>query len=357
MSFLSNFFNNVREKSTLYIDISADSVAGAYAHYKEGELPTLLYTRRFPIEIRTEEPHERAMLRALEMLGSTLISEGAPVLLRAAGHGRADTILVSIDAPWQNTSVRTERFERKTNFLFTKSMVTTALEKTRSVPEGKSLADESIIGTILNGYEIRDPYGKKVHRVEMVILTSFIDKQITNGIASLLQKLYHAERVLLIAGSSLRYQAMLKVFPHERDALILDVAGSLTSIALVRKGFLVAVVEVSSAYTATVWAEHVRSELAQLAQHYPLPRTIFLLAREPEIVSLREKLDAANLGKFWLSENPPKIVAVLASHLSGLVRQATTTRPDLQLLLMALFGEHRSRGEKLDVHMSSRLAP
>jgi hypothetical protein len=345
MNFFTNFFRGTSAKSAIFIDISADSVAGAYAHYKEGELPVLLYTRRYPIEIRKDEPHERAMLRALEILGSTLIREGAPALLRATGSGRTDTILVSIDAPWQKTSVRTERFEKKTSFVFTKNMVATALEKTSVVPPGKFLADESIIGTILNGYEMRNPYGEKVHRAEIIILTSFIDEKVARGIATLMQNLYHVERILLISGSSLRYQAMLKVFPHERDALILDAAGSLTSIALVRKGFLVAVVEVPSKYSTASWAEHIGSELATLAQQYPLPRTIFLLAREPEIAFLQEKLSAADMSKFWLSDNPPKIVGVLSSHLAGLTRQTTTTPPDLQLLLMALFGKNRTFDE------------
>lgn len=357
MSFFTDFFHDARVTSTVFIDISADSVAGAYVHYKNTEPPALLYTRRFPIEIRKDEPHEQAMLRALGLLGSTLIREGAPVLMRAVGSGRVDTILVSIDAPWQKTDVRTESFERKTPFIFTKSMVTTALEKTSIVPQGKFLADESIIGTILNGYEIHNPYGKKIHRAEVIILASFIDEKVATGIATLLQSLYHAERVLLIAGSSLRYQAMLKVFPHERDALILDVAGSLTSIALVRKGLLVAVVEVSSVYTADSWAKHVGSELDKLAQRYPLPRTIFLFAREPVMDSLRKKLEAVNLGKFWLSDNPPKIVTVLASHIVGLIRQVTTTRPDLQLLLMALFGQQSSLEESVDTHRSSTLIP
>lgn len=355
MSFFTNFFHGTRARSLVLIDISADSVAGAYAHYKDGELPTLLYTRRFPIEIRKDEPHERAMLRALEILGTTLIREGVPVLTRVIGHGNADSILVSIDAPWQQTSIRNERFERKSPFVFTKSMVNTALEKTSVAAPGKFLADESIIGTILNGYEMRDPYGKKVHRAEIIVLASFIDEQVAINIATLLQKIYHTPRMRLIAGSSLRYQAMLKVFPHERDALIFDAAESLTSIALIRKGLMIDVVEVPGRYTHESWVENIGSQLGELAQHYPLPRTIFLLARESETTSLRDRLDGANLGKFWLSNNSPKIVAVLASHLAALIRQVAAAPPDLQLLLMALFEQDRSSEEKLDTHRVSPL--
>ena len=355
MSVFTNVFHRTRTRSVILIDISADSVAGAYAHYKDGELPTLLYTRRFPIEIRKDEPHERAMLRALEILGTTLIREGSPALARAIGHGNADSILVSIDAPWQQTSIRNERFERGTPFVFTRSMITAALEKTSVAAPGKFLADETIIGTILNGYEMRDPYGKKVHRAEIIVLASFIDEQVAIAIATLLQKIYHAPRMRLIAGSSLRYQAMLKVFPHERDALIFDAAESLTSIALIRKGLMIGVVEVPDRYTHESWVENIGSQLSELAQHYPLPRTIFLLARESETASLRERLNGAHLGKFWLSNNSPKIVAVLASHIAALIRQVTAAPPDLQLLLMVLFEQDRSVEEQLDTHRASTL--
>ena len=241
MNFFVNLFRSKRAESVVLIDIGGSSVAGAYAHYKENQPPALLYTRRVPIELREGEAHERAMLRALKVLGDILIREGAPTLARATGEGTVDLILVSVDAPWQETSVRTENFERETPFVFTKSMVAKTLEKNHIVVPEKLLGDESIIGTILNGYETTDPYGKKVHRASLVILTSLIDKNIAEGILSIIQSLYHTKRILPIAGSSLRYQVMRSVFPHERDALILDATGPLTSIMLVRKGLFMAV--------------------------------------------------------------------------------------------------------------------
>ncbi|MDO8566781.1 MAG: hypothetical protein Q7R58_01360 [bacterium] len=342
MSFFRNIFSPVHAESLVLIDISAGSVAGAYASYTEGEAPSLLYTRRLPIEVRKDEPHELAMLRALEILGEALIREGAPTLTRATGSGRANTILVSVDAPWQETRVRTEHFERETPFTFTKRMVATVLEKTSVIAEDKVLADESITGTILNGYETREPYGKKTRRASIVILTSLIDKKISMGIAEILRKLFHTKNILSIAGSSLRYQAMRTAFPHERDALILDAIGPLVSVALVRKDLLVAVIELADAVRTDVdsWVQKVASEFTELAKEYPLPRTIFLLAQEQDSSSLEQTLHDAKLGELWLSNTPPKIVPVRAGHITGLVRQVTTSPPDLTLLLMTLYWQH-----------------
>src|SRR3989344_7982612 len=219
MSFFSKIFHPIRTESLVLIDVSAGSVAGAYARYKEGETQSLLYTRRVTIEIKGKEEHELAMLRALKELGDVLIREGAPVLARNTGSGSANSILVSVDTPWQETKIRTERFERETPFTFTRSMVATALEKMSIKTPGKSLADESIIGTILNGYETREPYGKRVHRASVIILTSLIDEKISGGIAATLRSLFHTKNIFSITGNSLRYQAMRTAFPHEHDAL------------------------------------------------------------------------------------------------------------------------------------------
>jgi len=276
MGFLKDFFHTKekRSESVVLIAISAESVAGAYVRYVKGETPVLLYTRRLPIEKHAGEPHETAMFRTLKILGDELVREGAPVLLRATGSGAAEAVLVSIDAPWQETSARTESFERTTAFTFTESMVATALEKTRvTVPE-KRLIDESIISTILNGYETHNPYGRSVCRASVVALTSLIDETIADNIEAVLRGLFHTKNIRLIAGSSLRYQAIHAAFPHGQSA---------------------------------------------------------------SINAFQQAFEAAQDGKLWTSGNPPKIIPVLPSHLSGLIRQETATPPDLQLLLMALY--------------------
>jgi hypothetical protein len=343
MSFISHLFHNEKKtESVVLVDIGTNSVAGAYAHYREGELPVLLYSRRLSVEARENEPPEAAMLRALQTLGEALIREGAPELARVTGSGSIRAVLVSIDAPWQKASVRIEHLEQEDSFIFTKSLLTKMLEKKSAVTPGKMLADESVIGTILNGYETNDPYGEKAHRASVIILTSFIDENVANSVLSTFRGLYHTKRVLPIAGSSLHYQAMRQAFPHDHDMLIVDATGPATSIALMRKGFFVSIIDIADRTASDSWTSGVAKELIELSKNYPLPRTILLLAQESEIPSLQHMLDAAELGKLWLSDNPPKIVPVLASHIAGLVQQTYAAPSDLPLLLMALFYQHRA---------------
>ena len=211
MSFVS-FFNKKRTDSIVLIDIGATSVAGAYVRYTPGEQPTIIHTRRLPVEVRGGEPKGQAMIRALKVLGDDLLHDGAPILVHESGSGKIDGILVAIDAPWQKTTVHTEQFEQNMPFTFTQHLVLAALEKSNVVPEGQVLADESIIGTILNGYETRDPYGKQAHRASISILTSYINERITKEIYAILRSLYHTKNITFIASSSLRYQVCERYF-------------------------------------------------------------------------------------------------------------------------------------------------
>lgn len=326
-------------ESAVLIDVGTHTVAGAYAHVaKAGDAPTIVYEKSVQVEFREGELQEQAMLRALRTLGEMLLREGAPALARVSGSGRAGDIIVSINAPWQKTSVRSEYLEEKKPFVFTKHLVDAVIEKTSVKPPGKLMVNESVIGTILNGYVTADPFGKEAHRAEIVIVTSIIDEPVANAIIEVLRGLYHTRHIKSIAGNSLRYQAMRAAFPHERDALIVDVTGPLSSIALIRKDLLMTIVQIGDGLaTVEAWIQQVITELIEVSRRFPLPRTIFLLAREPEVAPLQKALSSANLGELWLSENQPTVVPVQASHLATLVRRTSAGTPDLLMLLMALY--------------------
>lgn len=322
------------------IDIGAGSVAGAYVHLPEGELPLVLYSRRLLIEPRIEEPAEAAMLRTLERLGEMLVREGAPALLRATGSGSAESVLVAVDAPWQETQMRIEVFEDKRPFVFTKSILNDALLRESVAPAHKILIDESVVGTTLNGYEVANPYGKRTSRAQVIILTSFIEEQVGRALAGQLQSLYHTREIVLISGTSLRYQAIRAIFPHDRDCIILDALGPEIAIALVKNGLLVASVDMPDGEAGSpLWVQEVTETLGKLAKQHPLPHTIFLLAREEGAERLKSILSSADLGRLWLSDDPPKVVPVLASHLASFTRLTTDASPDLVLSLIAMYAK------------------
>jgi len=144
---------------------------------------------------------------------------------------------------------------------------------------------------------------------------------------------------------------MRSIFPHEHSAIIVDAFGPLISIALVRKDFLVAVAEVpnmNAENNSSAWLRKLVDEFVGLSERYPLPRTIFLLAPESKISALNKVLFSPTLSGLWLSDNPPSIVLVPASHISGHVKLTETASPDLQMLLMAIYYQNRAASVDAD---------
>lgn len=338
MALFDALFRKREGKTVALIDVSPDSVAGAYVHYQAGAVPLLVYTRRLPVEHRQGEPLEDALLRALDVLGEALIREGAPAVLRATGSGSAHEAVVAIDAPWQEVRVRTESIEREKPFTFTESLVHTVLARTRTDVPDKVLADERIIGSKLNGYETRTPYGKEARRASVTILSSYIDQRVVDAVAARTRQLFHMRSVRTVATCALRSEAVRIAFPHQPDALLLEVSSVAISLVLIQDGSFAAVSTILRNPNATHWVHDVLAQFAEIAKRFPLPRTIFLVAPEDKVGALRNALPPAELAALWLSDNPPTIVSVLPSHVAGLVNLCASAAPDLPLLLMALYG-------------------
>ncbi|MFZ2500632.1 MAG: hypothetical protein WAW90_01435 [Minisyncoccia bacterium] len=338
MSFLKNFFYTKKQtKSVVLIDIGNDSVAGAYAHYQEDCAPNLLYTQHFSIEVRGDETHENALLRTIQTLGNDLIREGAPTLARITGSGSADSILVSIDTPGQETAVHTEHFEAKDPFTFTKNMVEERLKKSAVTISDKQIIDESVIETTLNGYTTNSPYGKKVHRSSATIFTSLAPAETALNIRSTIERLFHTRNVHLISGVSLRYQALRDVFPHEHNAIILDTTSVLsTSIALIRKNMFVTMTSLTVPLSDEAWMSSIMSELESIAEQHPLPQTIFLLSRDSDIFPLRQKMAVTPFARCGYLKTPPKIVPMIKGMIRVSTSHANTDLSNTTLLLMAL---------------------
>lgn len=340
MSFLNALFGKGKTHRCALFDINAGSVGAAYAVVPAGELPQLIYTLRLPIEMRTTESPEEAMERTLAKAGKQLVHEGAPILFRATGSGSADVVLASIAAPWQEMSIRTERVIEKKPFVFTKSVRDQMLSKAISVAPDRILVDESSLGTVLNGYVVQDPFGKKVTHADLVVLTSTLAKEVASIVGQVLQTLFHTKEILFIAGASLRYQVICSIFATEKNYLILDANGPDVSVALIRNGVMVATRDLKGVVRSEKrWVEEVRIALRELAEEYPLPRTIFLVAPERKRDSLKETLSGPHFESLWLSDVPPYIITLTPSHFDAFAKHVSMSEPDLPLLLMTLHAE------------------
>ncbi len=370
-------FKKPEQRSVALIDIGSASVGGAYAHFETLSAPTIYYTARVPIDVREGETCEAGMLRALEVLGHLLVNHGAPVLREVTGSGRIDSVVAAVAAPWQETKILVGSKQAEKPFTFTKGMLD-EIAGTCAVDTGaRARCQNSIIATILNGYDVAEPFGKRAKRADLVILSSSLEEKVAHDIEQMLRKLFHVNDVTLTAFAPLSYAVIRDMFPHEKDFLIIDVEGEATDLAFVKRGLLTDIATVPQGTNALVsaisrghttitegttgvidmgrnqrfadmvgkmeeaWLCGIEEALKKFASRHALPRTVFLLAEDETRGFLERIVNAQKLHSLWLSDEPRSVIPLTPAHIAQYVQTRGAAEGDLFLAMMALYENKR----------------
>jgi len=363
-------------RSVALIDIGSASVGGAYAQYKDGEQPVIYYTARVAVEPRGGESITDSMLRSLSFLDRLMVEEGAPALRRETGSGHVEEVIVSVAAPWQETVITTTRIEEKHPFTFTHHHLELA-GKGAPVGKDKVRSGRTVIASILNGYETSNPFGKRATRADLIVLTSTIDKAALRLITSALRRTFHTSAVTVTAFAPVSYTVFRDLYPHQKDFIVLDVSGTGSDIAFVKRGLLAdthaipyGLHDLSQALRKAgqrahlgaediidpaanssfakeaesireVWLESLREAFAAFSKNQALPRNVFLLADQDSREYLKRLLEGSNLGTLWLSDEPLTVLALTPANLALYVKTRGLGEGDLFLAVLALFAARR----------------
>jgi hypothetical protein len=370
------FGSGPKTESIALIDIDSTSIGAAVSVHTKGSLPTLIYTNRISIQRRDHEEHVDAMLRVLAEISDDLVIRGSPIVRQQTGSGRISRIIASIGAPWQKTLVRVQSVSKTKPFAFTHALLSELVQKAVDVPEGYEKYDESVISTMLNGYDIPHPFGKHALRADIVILSSLLEKEAATKVEKLLRKTYHTHALTLTAFAPIAYSLLRNLFIHEKDFLVLHISGESTDVAFMKQGQLVdtlsseqgiqglerlvqdkankshvgALIDAArnGTYESSVreaekeWLTMIRSTLSSLAEHHPLPRTVFLLADAGSRMYLAQLLDAPEIRSLWLSDDPLRIVPIQPSHLAPFIQVRGEAEGDISLGLLGLFANRNT---------------
>ena len=366
-------FGKSQKRSAALIDIGSASVAGAYAHFEAGSPPTLYYTARVPIETREGENCDQSMQRSLEVLGHILINHGAPVLRQATGSAHIDSVITTVAAPWQETSVHVESKQEEKSFVFTHQLLEDMVREAPKEKPGRTTSRHSVVATILNGYDVAQPFGKKAKRADLVILSSTLEEKVSTSIERMLRKLFHTSDVTLTAFAPLSYAVLRDMYPHEKDFLIIDVEGEATDLAFVKRGLLTDVASIpqgTNALLAAVsrghaaitedsigvidtnrnakfadmvgkleekWLCDISDALKEFSARHALPRTIFLLSDENTRGYLERLVNTKKLHSLWLSDEPLSVISLSPKHIAKYVQTRGSAEGDIFLAMMALY--------------------
>lgn len=223
-------------KPVLIADIGDASLAVSLARLAPHTAEILLSIRAtLPIEERTKEQTIAAITKLLEetvakVLAAPMPDGGSPI--------PPHEIYAVMRAPW--TRFRTA----KTEEIFPESRVITAEiiaaegKNALDAPaelDAASILEAGVLQVFLNGYPTDSPVGKRAQSIGVVAYQSDLDGSIATSVRSAFGKIVPGRTPTFYSGMRALLAVMHEYLPDAHRFLLIDVGGSSSSCAVVRK--------------------------------------------------------------------------------------------------------------------------
>ncbi len=368
-------FGGNESKSVLLVDVSSSSARAAYASVR-GKGPVVLHHAvRVPMEIGDEAASTATMLRTLDATLRELRDKGAPILHKRTGSGSVSAAYVTVGGPWQDAGIRIETVGDGKPFTFGAELLDRA-KKNGEVPKGRIRSEESVLATILNGYETTEPVGKRAKSAEIVILTATIDEEAASMMRKAVGSFTDHKDVRFATFASLIHESVAGLFPHEKDYLGLRVSGEASELLFVKHGTPLASVSIpcglnefsraaqkfgmtgfpgddaidhaaipglqeEMAAANKKWAGAIAGCLKDFTAAHALPRTLFLVTDPEARAFIHKALDVPDIHALWLSDDPLSVITLEPSHFSSAVGGEPGATDEVQINMLALVARHR----------------
>jgi hypothetical protein len=350
------FGSKEKTKSLVLVDISSSSVGAAYARTTPNGPTVLVHSVRAPIAASSTDISTELMLRTLDGVLRDLRQNGAPALHKLSGSG---------------SEIHIETLVEEKLFTITETLLLEAKKKIKT-PEGYYRSEESILGSVLNGYETPEPVGKRAKRAEIIVLSATIKEETAKLLRSTLGTFSSLHAVNFTELPSLIARAAKTVFPHEKDYLALRVSGEATELVLVKHGFPIFIatvptgldafrhaaqengfssfpdggdsidrtksvgLDIKLADTERRWVSALITHLSTFTEKHALPRTVFLITEEHAGAFLRRVLDAPDMHALWLSDEPLAVIRLESKQFNTNVVYAHEDSDDVVLSMLGL---------------------
>lgn len=232
-----------KEKIVAIFDIGTSVVSGALVSIPVGkaERPVILHTARSPIPVQDEFDFKRFFQLVLASLERT-----ARAL--ATHHGTTpEHSYCFLSSPWYASQTRTINFARPKPFPFTKKFATELIDKDLKAFESTylknyaeigspvTLMENKIIEIKLNGYKAPDPFGKRASSLAMHLYFSMSSRALLESLEHVLHRSLH---IAPVSFHSFAFASFVigKEATDTEDFLLVDIAGEMTDVSIIKEG-------------------------------------------------------------------------------------------------------------------------
>ncbi len=241
---ISMSFFSPKAELSLVFDIGSSSVGAGLVRIRRGETARMIHCVREFIPHQEKIDPDRlflGMIEALKRAHQKIVTESAS---RLAGtgfrHVSVRRIFCSFASPWSVTRTKTLSVKRERPFTFTHQFLDSLmLEAEEDFKKGAlSVIERRIIGTRLNGYDIKNPFGKRVREAEVSYFTGVVPKSVLYKTLEIFHSLSHSKYVKTCTFPLIAYSGLADVFPGQNDFICARIGGEISDVFIVEDGII-----------------------------------------------------------------------------------------------------------------------
>ncbi len=238
----SLFQNKKKENTIIILDIGSASIGSAVVLIKDGKMPTVLYSIRERIEIKSDVDFSRFISLMLSTLESVLVK------MSKEYEVSSKNIFCILSSPWYTASTHFINIKREEQFVVTHKIIDDCVDKELSAMSSNIKEEKNIVEGVLkvidvkniqvklNGYETDQPYNKKAESVEIALFASMGSEKIIKIIEDKVLKAFHYTPKFS-SFSLASFVAIRDIF-NESNFLFIDVTGEVTDISMIKNNVL-----------------------------------------------------------------------------------------------------------------------
>jgi len=241
-------FFKPKTKLLLALDVSTSGVKAVVFWAHKDEKPEIVKTFKSDSKLLPEVSFAKLQKGIYKALKDVLQN------IHESFHDKIDTVFVSLDSPWYYSQTRIIDIEHRTPFELTQEFLDKALMKEEKEIKSKSVEKFKIdekdllvlekypMRSFLNGYGVKNIFGKKIKTAKLHIYISVVLKKIVDEISESIKNQIGVEDIHLHTSPFIMFDMLDGVADKERGFLLINVGEEISDVAFIHKGYLEEVV-------------------------------------------------------------------------------------------------------------------
>ncbi len=369
MGMLGSIFSSSKESDKLAVvfNIGSSSVCGALFWMRESGVPKIVFSVQEPIAPQGEMNVENFLILTAKAL------DAAALQIAKSGKGAPKKIFCVLSSPWYVSQNRVIRLEKSAPFVFNTKLADSLIEREIKLFEEEHMAaylesgnkvrpiELKNLKTMLNNYEVLDPFNQKAKELEMTMFVSMGGEDVLSKIESILERHFHQRVVKFSSFLMASFTVVRDMYVHQDDFLLVDIGGEVTDISMVKKNLLresvsypmgrnyivrglaqslgISLDEAKSLFflykdghaeenikekitpvingLKTEWLKKFQSSLANLSHDISVPATIFITIDQEVADFFAEIIKTEQFNQYTLTESKFQVIFLNTERLHG----------------------------------------